>query len=50
VRGPDGVVTGALGISVRGTDFALRRAGLERAVRDGANRAACVLTERAAAG
>lgn len=50
VRAPDGTVTGALGVSVRGADFAPRRAGLEHAVREAAGRAAGVLAERAAAG
>ncbi|HEY0575209.1 MAG TPA: IclR family transcriptional regulator C-terminal domain-containing protein [Pseudonocardia sp.] len=50
VRGNRGEVIGALGISVTGSDFALRRAGLERVVRDGAARAAHALAERSAAG
>ncbi|HEX4248343.1 MAG TPA: IclR family transcriptional regulator [Pseudonocardia sp.] len=50
VRGPDGTVAGAIGVSVRGTDFAPRRAGLERAVREAAARATGALAERAAAG
>ena len=49
VRVPGGAVAGALGVSVAGADFAVRRAGLERAVRDGVARVAAALAERAAA-
>jgi len=48
VRVPGGAVAGALGVSVAGADFAVRRAGLERAVRDGAARVAGALATRAA--
>jgi DNA-binding IclR family transcriptional regulator len=50
VRGPDGVLVGALGVSVAAADFAPRRAGLEHVVRDGARRVAGALSHRAAAG
>jgi DNA-binding IclR family transcriptional regulator len=50
VRGIRGEVIGALGISVTAPDFAPRRAGLERVVRDGAARAAHELAERSAVG
>lgn len=50
VRGPDGTVTGALGVSVSCAEFAGRRAALESAVRDGASRAAEALAQQAKAG
>ena len=50
VRAPDGMVIGALGVSVSCAEFSGRQVALERAVRDGAGRAAKALAEQAEAG
>lgn len=49
IRGPGGETTGALGVSLSRTDFAVRRWELERVVRDAADRAGLVRDEEAPA-
>jgi DNA-binding IclR family transcriptional regulator len=50
VRGRNGSVIGALGLSVGRAELAARRGELERLVRDGARRVGVALAEQEAAG